>query len=333
MHFNPPTPCGVGLSGHERHDRGSKISIHPPRAGWDISGEEQIEYRFKFQSTHPVRGGALFSILPTRLFISIHPPRAGWDAMSIMKQRGIDPFQSTHPVRGGTSSQNLVHFFVRYFNPPTPCGVGRPLFHPANSPVYFNPPTPCGVGLFVVLYKKFYSNFNPPTPCGVGPSIVLSALQPPAFQSTHPVRGGTNGHSKMEKKKNFNPPTPCGVGRRVVFHVRRRTVISIHPPRAGWDIDRCKPASVRQISIHPPRAGWDFKDVLKLTHAKPFQSTHPVRGGTTYFCKRTPNKLISIHPPRAGWDRRKYYDYLPAYISIHPPRAGWDSVVRCRLYP
>ena len=78
-----------------------------------------------FQSTHPVRGGTKKR---QRYFRK-------WE------------FQSTHPVRGGTSLVKNKSNTVSNFNPPTPCGVGRPLFHPANSPVYFNPPTPCGVGL------------------------------------------------------------------------------------------------------------------------------------------------------------------------------------------
>ena len=35
FYFNLPTPCGVGPSNIRRRDPLSKISIHPPRAGWD----------------------------------------------------------------------------------------------------------------------------------------------------------------------------------------------------------------------------------------------------------------------------------------------------------
>ena len=56
-----------------------------------------------------------------------------------------------------------------------------------------------------------------------------------------------------------------------------------------------------------------------------FQSTHPVRGGTS------PEKYvalyggISIHPPREGWDENAKEFYAEkGLISIHPPREGWD---------
>ena len=59
-----------------------------------------------FQSTHPVWGGTLYSEADVlRYIISIHPPRVGWD--------DIDANLRT---------------LVEHFNPPTPCGVGLPLF-------------------------------------------------------------------------------------------------------------------------------------------------------------------------------------------------------------
>ena len=36
--------------------------------------------------------------------------------------------------------------------------------------------------------------------------------------------------------------------------------------------------------------------------AKKFQSTHPVRGGTSNNQAKLITSKISIHPPRAGWD-------------------------------
>ena len=56
-------------------------------------------------------------------------------------------------------------------------------------------------------------DFNPPTPCGVGLLEKVEALQEKLFQSTHPVRGGTD-----------LPVAVHGI-----------LDISIHPPRAGWD--------------------------------------------------------------------------------------------------
>ena len=56
--------------------------------------------------------------------------------------------------------------------------------------------------------------------------------------------------------------------------------ISIHPPRVGWDYKADKSTYVYLISIHPPRVGWDTDEMGKLEAQAKFQSTHPVWGGT-----------------------------------------------------
>ena len=125
------------------------ISIHPPRVGWDLRGTEPIKRGKRFQSTHPVWGGTEDGADSTsRVSISIHPPRVGWDiiyglpyiingqfqsthpvwggtASSTRKSPGRKIFQSTHPVWGGTTAQGYESPLQLYFNPPTPCGVGR----------------------------------------------------------------------------------------------------------------------------------------------------------------------------------------------------------------
>ena len=57
-----------------------------------------------------------------------------------------------------------------------------------------------------------------------------------------------------------------------------------------------------KISIHPPREGWDGLQVVANDGMKLFQSTHPVRGGTSDVGNYSTNQGISIHPPREGWD-------------------------------
>ena len=56
-----------------------------------------------------------------------------------------------------------------------------------------------------------------------------------------------------------------------------------------------------------------------------FQSTRPVRGGTTHVIINSPEELISIHPPRAGRDFLVISLLVSSWISIHPPRAGRDG--------
>ena len=124
-HFNPPAPCGAGLSVSNMQVATDFISIHPPRAGrdgWDhISHSNIAEFQStrpvrggtrkklhrvsgnRFQSTRPVRGGTFLSTAALSVLrISIHPPRAGRDAVVI-----------------------FILTYEWYFNPPAPCGAGQ----------------------------------------------------------------------------------------------------------------------------------------------------------------------------------------------------------------
>ena len=120
---------------------------------------------------------------------------------------------------------------------------------------------------------------------------------------------------------------PPRAGRDIELNaVDQRLQISIHPPRAGRDRSVASNGAQKRISIHPPRAGRD-----RHTHyARPplylFQSTLPVRGGTIQRLRDDFDERISIHPPRAGRDFFGGVDNGDSFeISIHPPRAGRDS--------
>ena len=78
------------------------------------------------------------------------------------------------------------------------------------------------------------------------------------FQSTHPVRGGTAADHEA----------------------RLCEIISIHPPRAGWDPD-FPPGAAAVGYFNPPTpcGVGPAADVAPVVRCK-FQSTHPVRGGT-----------------------------------------------------
>ena len=102
---------------------------------------------------------------------------------------------------------------------------------------------------------------------------------------------------------NFNPPAPCGAGHSRPLYLTVKLGISIHPPRAGRDKD-----------------SYTRQGRLAI-----FQSTRPVRGGTSNTSDSSPNNQISIHPPRAGRDRIQHnLCHILLWISIHPPRAGRD---------
>ena len=105
MDFNPPTPCGVGLSGHPFFKVG-----------------------FRFQSTHPVWGGT-WNYRGWHCAGNFNPPTpcgVGRE-LTILETAGRI-FQSTHPVWGGTFCPSCGATQEEDFNPPTPCGVGPQKF-------------------------------------------------------------------------------------------------------------------------------------------------------------------------------------------------------------
>ena len=128
----------------------------------------------------------------------------------------------------------------------------------ALSGADFNPPTPCGVGLVEKAFSRKTEYFNPPTPCGVGRHVGQIAVPGLQFQSTHPVRGGTIMLGNLDVSN----------------------IISIHPPRAGWDI-HSGPLCVACDDFNPPTpCGVGLLSIPVLALPATFQSTHPVRGGT-----------------------------------------------------
>ena len=76
-------------------------------------------------------------------------------------------------------------------------------------------------------------------------------------------------------------------------------------------------------STHPVRGGTtaDFSG----HRVGKFQSTHPVRGGTRRCIPIEINEIVfqSTHPVRGGTQRPKPTEHGRG-ISIHPPREGWD---------
>ena len=80
-----------------QHVLHSKISIHAPREGCDVS----------------------LPVLSMVAFISIHAPREGCDAASARNTSTME-FQSTHPVRGATSGDEGSRPKPSDFNPRTP---------------------------------------------------------------------------------------------------------------------------------------------------------------------------------------------------------------------
>ena len=127
LYFNPPTPCGVGppaqrpkpgkyrfqsthpvWGGTKAGDLGGwveKISIHPPRVGWDLENYVMSMAGKDFNPPTPCGVGQCFGghKVFLALFQSTHPV---WGGTSPMLARLLAlVFQSTHPVWGGTKCQ------------------------------------------------------------------------------------------------------------------------------------------------------------------------------------------------------------------------------------
>ena len=126
-------------------------------------------------------------------------------------------------------------------------------------------PTRAGWGCAIRILSSWSQHFNPPTPCGVGPSATYVLNTSRIFQSTHPVRGGT-------------------VGGLVTAQLLG---ISIHPPRAGWDCPITPKMVLRKYFNPPTPCGVGRLLPSNCTVPFVFQSTHPVRGGTTSNRRRS----------------------------------------------
>ena len=191
--------------------------------------------------------------------------------------------------------------------------------------------------------------------------------------SIHVPRAGYDwGKShKGTKQTHFYPRTPCGVRR--VTHYHREPLprfLSTYPVRGTTPIDKLNENDV-VISIHVPRAGYDlsecgiYGEILAFLSTYPvrgttyeaqrlrcvltiFLSTYPVRGTTpvmlamlgviSHFYPRTPcgvrpaemvgaatmeQVFLSTYPVRGTTSSSRKFLSLGG-ISIHVPRAGYD---------
>ena len=248
--------------------------------------------------------------------ISIHPPRAGRDKRRWLTTACLCRFQSTRPVRGGTPSLNSLARRTLYFNPPAPCGAGLWAGRSFNHPKSFQSTRPVRGGTPIVSMSGGHlgisihppragrdrlpvsvpgqvQDFNPPAPCGAGHVSCSYQSTPDRFQSTRPVRGGTIG--------KIMPPL--------------KQAISIHPPRAGRDAVRWLRVHGRAISIHPPRAGRDENAERLLCNLKVFQSTRPVRGGTSLVKRSSPTRYYFNPPAPCGAGQQSCTKFIPCILA------------------
>ena len=149
--------------------------------------------------------------------------------------------------------------------------------------------------------------FNPPAPCGAGRNTTYNNIPEIVFQSTRPVRGGT-------------PPALflCLVQQ-----------ISIHPPRAGRDVN-ASPLSPFSPYFNPPApCGAGPALAIGLIRAIPFQSTRPVRGGTSWLRYLVANSSYFNPPAPCGagpWPAHRQREKTK-FQSTRPVRGGTAPVI------
>ena len=101
----------------------------------------------------------------------------------------------------------------------------------------FNPRAPCGARRRVGDTVYTLLNFNPRTPCGVRHDDEDDEPAPVKFQSTHPVRGATLLRRGQIQIRGFQSTHPVRGATEEEDVMRYNSIISIHAPRAGCDVN------------------------------------------------------------------------------------------------
>ena len=171
------------------------------------------------------------------MHISIHVPRAGYDLYPCPSEAFRTAFLSTYPVRGTTfievnKLEVLVHFYPR-----TPCGVRLyPPLLPRPSIEFLSTYPVRGTTNRKCQQVHETGYFYPRTPCGVRLTISGPDGSTKIFLSTYPVRGTTQWQGVIDWAKVFLSTYPVRGTTRGGGLMGTTADISIHVPRAGYDI-------------------------------------------------------------------------------------------------
>ena len=215
-----------------------------------------------------------------RYHISIHPPLAGRDRALCVPTFCGNHFNPPAPCGAGL---HTIRYTYRgdHFNPPAPCGAGRDRASPEGRQTDFNPPAPCGAGppLLPLLPQLFPISIHPPLAGRDSAVIIWRSL---SCISIHPPLAGRdcNPLPRMVSFPHFNPPAPCGAG--PLTMARRFPPRHFNPPApcgAGLNL---KGLRYFLVNFNPPApcgAGRSFGG--RKPRPRIFQSTRPLRGGTT----------------------------------------------------
>ena len=246
--FNPPTPCGVGRVSGSEDPHSSRFQI-PPHPVWGGTTTVTLLYQFVCISIHPPRVGLgnrdSRNLEPTNMHhFKSHPPRVGWDDTEVTISASPDEFQCHPPGAGGDEFPFNLYGFIQlnggFATHPRRVGWDSGCSSRIFKRQAFGSTHPVRGGTWNVWPTKkleTISDCHPPVwagpvrqnaflhgvaisirphPCGVGACCLAPTLTVVlAFQSTHPVWGGTwRAPCQWIRATYFNPPTPCGVGHR-----------------------------------------------------------------------------------------------------------------------
>ena len=207
------------------------VSIHAPREGCDFR-LSVLEFRDKFQFTHPGRGATfLIGLIRVLSTVSIHAPREGCDCIEsypIMDNKDV----SIHAPREGCDSAGmLVPCLVRVSIHAPREGCDKIINAKSFTPrVSIHAPREGCDGLYSPSHQNGQS-FNSRTPGGVRQVKMRLRVIFPRFQFTHPGRGAT-----------CNLLTNCYT-----------ESVSIHAPREGCDVRTLlKVSSLQSFNSRPP---------------------------------------------------------------------------------
>ena len=214
------------------------VSIHVPRAGYDVAGARQCHGR-RTISIHVPRAGYDPSGIPNQVTvtdISIHVPRAGYDVPAIERTRRQMHFYPRTPcgVRPGTVV--FVHGGTAFLSTYPVRGTTRCAGqHCSEKEISIHVPR-AGYDDRLADHAARQEDFYPRTPCGVRHALICDGSVRSGI-SIHVPRAGYDAPRtpRFLRTNYFYPRTPCGVRRRADRHRAAPHNISIHVPRAGYD--------------------------------------------------------------------------------------------------
>ena len=235
--------------------------------------------------------------------ISIHAPLTGSDHLLIRRLRIVKIFQSTLPLRGATGKISSIEGEPDNFNPRSPYGERRHLWHKGRGRIFISIHAPLtgsdveadniAVDIIISIHAPLTGSDGRKT-CPTGPA--------PVFQSTLPLRGATRAFSLPHDQVIFQSTLPLRGATSERRH--RHGSIENFNPRSPYGERLClRRSSAASTNFNPRSPYGERQHPTDLKRGDPiFQSTLPLRGATITERLLKSGSLISIHAPLTGSD-------------------------------